>query len=291
MLPFKLPPPKGFIEIPRWDGVNFHIGGDLVNVLEYSENFSGWSDNLTSFHEDVAGDAHPIDLASRADALAQVDKNRTNSRSVILEVGCSSGFMLKDLARKYTDCIIIGSDVVKEPLYNLANELPGVPILRFDLLKNPLPNDCIDIVIMLNVLEHIDDDLEALKNVYKFLKPGGKLIIEVPAGPWLYDSYDKELQHFRRYSTIEMLDKLIKCGFIVQRASHLGFLLFPAFFISKSINKLMGSKKIANVGDRIKKTKKSLVFKILMNFESKYLANFKLPFGIRILATARKPEN
>ena len=291
MLPFNLPPPKGFIEIPKWDGANFHIGDNLVNVLEYSENFSGWSDDLTSFHEDVAGDAHPIDLASRADALAQVDKCCTNSQSVILEVGCSSGFMLKDLARKYTDCIVIGSDVVKEPLYNLANELSGVPILRFDLLKNPLPNDCIDIVIMLNVLEHIENDLEALKNVYKFLKPGGRLIVEVPAGPWLYDSYDKELQHFRRYSAIELRDKLIKCGFIVQRKSHLGFLLYPAFFISKSINKLMGPQKLANVSERIQQTKKSFAFKILMNFESKYLANFNLPFGIRILATAKKPEN
>ena len=291
MLPFNLPPPNGFKQNPIWDGINFHIGDLVFSVLEYSENFSGWSDDLTSFHEDVAGHMHPIDLASRKDALTQLDRQATTSKTVILEVGCSSGFMLKELAEKYSDCYVIGSDVVKDPLYKLANDLPGVPILRFDLLKNPLPNNCVDTVIMLNVLEHIQNDILALKNIYNLLKPGGRLIIEVPAGPKLYDSYDKELHHFRRYSAREISDKLIQNGFIIQRTSHLGFLLYPAFYVSKTINKLRGSAKLANVRVRIQKTRESYIFKILMGLESKYLSNVNLPFGIRILITAMKPIN
>ena len=291
MLPFSLPPPKGFNQSPIWDGVNFHIGDLVVSVLEYSENFSGWSDDLTSLHEDLAGQMHPIDLASRKDALTQLNREPTTCKTVILEVGCSSGFMLKELAGKYSDCYVIGSDVVKDPLYKLAKDLPGVPILRFDLLKNPLPNNCIDTVIMLNVLEHIQNDILALKNIYNLLKPGGRLIIEVPAGPKLYDSYDKELHHFRRYSSREISDKLIQSGFIIQRRSHLGFLLYPAFYVSKTINKLRGAAKSVNASERIRKTRKSYIFKILMDFESKYLSKINLPCGIRILITVMKPIN
>ena len=63
-----------------------------------------------------------------------------------------------------------------EPLYRLAKALPGVPLMRFDLLQCPLPAASIDVLIMLNVLEHIEDDGGALRKAFALLKPGGHLI-------------------------------------------------------------------------------------------------------------------
>ncbi len=291
ILPFDLPPPAGSSVSPQWDGLNFVLDDQSTPVLEYSENFAGWSDDLTALHEEAAGNSHPIDLASRNDAVAQVKKCLPSAQAVIMEIGCSSGFLIKDLATSFPEVIIIGADVVKEPLYRLAKTLPGIPLIRFDLLQSPLQDQSIDVLIMLNVLEHIEDDVLALQKAFNLLKPGGALIIEVPAGPNLYDAYDAELHHFRRYSATELQAKLTQTGFKVIRKSHLGFVLFPAFAAVKLLNKWLPSRKNKTVvRDQAASTSGSGLVKLAMEFESKSLAAFRLPFGIRVLMTAQRPK-
>lgn len=290
MLPFDLPPPVGYSIFPKWDGQNFVFGDQRMPVLEYSENFAGWSDDLTALHEEAAGDSHPIDLASRNDAVAQVKKFMPSAQAVIMEIGCSSGFLIRDLAKAFPEAVIVGADVVKEPLYRLARTLPGIPLIRFDLLQCPLPDQSVDVLVMLNVLEHIQDDVGALQKAFNLLKPGGSLIIEVPAGPYLYDSYDAELHHFRRYSAAELQHKLTNAGFKVCRKSHLGFVLFPAFAAVKLLNKCSSPRKNkAVVREQATSTSDNSLIKFAMEFESKQLATFQLPFGIRALMTAQRP--
>lgn len=287
-LPFSLPAPSGYSDIPKWDGMSFVFDGHRTPVLEYSENFAGWSDDLTTLHEEVAGENHPIDLASRKHAIEQVKRVLPSNPSVIMEIGCSSGFLIKDLVKIFPESTIVGTDVVKLPLYKLATDLPGVPLIRFDLLKCPLPERSIDILVMLNVLEHIEDDIHALKNAFKLLKPGGSLIIEVPAAPYLYDAYDAELMHYRRYSIGQLLSKLKLAGFIVSEKTHLGFIVFPAFFAMKLFNKLLHSKKNSLVKKQASITASSKLLHFLINLESKIFKHMQLPFGIRILITAKK---
>lgn len=290
ILPFDFPPPVGCSVSPKWDGQNFVFGNQSAPVLEYSENFAGWSDDLTALHEEAAGDSHPIDLASRHDAVAQVKKFMPSAHAVIMEIGCSSGFLIRDLAKSFPEAVVVGADVVKEPLYRLAKTLPGIPLIRFDLLQNPLPDQSVDVLIMLNVLEHIEDDVMALQKAFNLLKPGGVLIIEVPAGPSLYDAYDAELHHFRRYSASELQAKLTQAGFKVSRRSHLGFVLFPAFAAVKMLNKWLPTRKNKTVvRDQAASTSSSGLVKSAMEFESRYLASFQLPFGIRVLMNAQRP--
>lgn len=289
-IPFKLPTPLNSKNPPIWDGRQFLIGKKKTLVLEYSENFHGWSDDLTSLHEEVAGDSHPIDIASRIYAIRQISKLDLIEGGVIIEIGCSSGFLIKDLVTNFPNATVIGADVVKAPLFNLAKTLPNVPLIRFDLLKNPLPNASADILVMLNVLEHIEDDVLALKKAFDLLKPGANLIIEVPAGKSLYDSYDKQLRHFRRYSASELKSKLESVGFEVQRKSHLGFFLFPVFAIVKLMNKLQGEKADL-VQKQASKTSKSRLFSFIMKLET-FLSNLiNFPFGIRVLIKAKRPIN
>ncbi|MBT8562119.1 class I SAM-dependent methyltransferase [Polynucleobacter paneuropaeus] len=287
-LPFELPIPLGFTSKPIWVGGGFRIGGSHVPLLEYSENFSGWSDELTALHEDSVGNSHSIDVASRHDAINQVTVAIKRPNQVLMEVGCSSGFLIKELVEFFPECIVIGAAVVREPLFRLANALPSVPLIRFDLLKNPLPKSCLDVLVMLNVLEHIEDDILALKNVYSLLKPGGSLILEVPAGSYLYDSYDAELHHFRRYDLSELRQKLEIIGFTVERATHLGFFLFPAFAIIKLLNKIGISPK-STVQSRAVKTSNSKLLSFAMRVESRFSNFFSYPFGIRVLVTAKRP--
>ena len=293
-IPFNLPPVAPGLPFPHWDGLIFQCGEISTPFLEYSENFSGWSDDLTALHEEASGDSHPIDLASRGTAIKGIELATTASAlgvyPVLMEIGCSSGFLLSDLVRRFPSWIILGADVVKAPLFRLSKQLPGIPLIRFDLLKCPLPEECLDILVMLNVLEHIEDDLLALKNAFKLLKPGGVIIVEVPACQYLYDQYDKDLHHFRRYSQSDLCLKLEKAGFVVDKKSHLGFLLFPAFAIVKILNKLKGNNESPGyVHSKASSTSSSVIVRWAMNLEFKFMKNLSLPFGIRVTATARRP--
>jgi SAM-dependent methyltransferase len=288
ILTFDLPTPSNLKGKVVWTGSNFVCDKEQFSVLEYSENFAGWSDDLTALHEELVGNSHPIDIASRRDAIRQIFLLNPVLDSVIMEIGCSSGFLLKEITKIAPKAILIGADVVKIPLYKLAHSLPNVPLIRFDLLKNPLPKSSIDILVMLNVLEHIEDDVTALKNAFELLKPGGSLVIEVPAGPYLYDNYDAELRHFRRYTALELQAKLESVGFTIMRKSHLGFFLFPAFAVIKLINKFRGGDSNQVVKTQATRSSASKFVSLLMRLESKISQFISFPFGIRVLITAKK---
>ena len=275
--------------MPVWTGGGFQLGTTRVPVLEYSENFAGWSDDLTSLHEDSAGESHPIDRASRYDAVRQLSRHLTVSKPVILEIGCSSGYMIRDLRASFPAALVIGADVVKEPLHRLAEAMPGVPLLRFDLLKCPLPDACVDAVVMLNVLEHIEDDDLALSQVRRVLKPSGLLVLEVPAGPALYDSYDQALRHFRRYESSALCAKVERAGFEVLRRTHLGFFLYPLFALVKRRNQRRAAPIDATlmVARQASRTAQNPLLAMLLALETKLASNIPFPVGIRCLLTCR----
>lgn len=292
-LPFTLPPISSENEIPSWEGNGFRVGNEFTKVLQYSINTLGWNDDLTFFHEESAGDQHFIDRASRDHAIQQLKKNLHNKNNPsILEIGCSSGFMLQRIVKAFPHATVMGSDVVSEPLHKLAETLPNVPLFRFDLLHCPLPDNSIDAIVILNVLEHIENDGAALQQIHRILKPGGVVIIEVPAGPHLFDAYDKVLMHYRRY-TLEGLCNLAKeQGFQIAKKSHLGCFLYPGFrFVKKRNQRLLTeSNNIQQkmVEKNIRDTGESKLFHAIMQTELLLGKIIAYPFGIRCLASCIK---
>ncbi len=292
-LPFVLPPVTEGSAIPLWEGNGFRVGHELINVLQYSINTLGWNDDLTLFHEESAGDQHFIDRASRDHAMSQLKNNlKHDSYPVILEVGCSSGFMLQRMQKAFPEAIIVGSDVVVEPLKKLSERFPNIPLLRFDMLHCPLPDNSVDAVVMLNVLEHIKEDGKALQQAYRILKPDGILVIEVPAGPNLYDAYDKVLMHYRRYVLSQLCQLVKEQHFEILKESHLGFFLYPGFWLVKQRNKRLLTESVAiqhqQVDKAIRQTGKSKLMHAIMQTELRLGRYVKYPRGIRCLVTARK---
>src|SRR5580700_4919390 len=96
---------------PIWTGRGFDVAGRRCTVLDYEAGESGWSDELTRFHEDTAGEGtHPIDVASRRRARAALRRHvrAGHGQLVLLEAGCSSGFLLEELVRDWPESLVIG---------------------------------------------------------------------------------------------------------------------------------------------------------------------------------------
>ncbi|MDR3491464.1 MAG: class I SAM-dependent methyltransferase [Gammaproteobacteria bacterium] len=292
LLPFRLPPLIESGPLPYWNGSAFIVGNSENKILEYSENFQGWNDELTQFHEDHAGENHAIDSASRAHTLTQIQQYSNIPNPIILEVGCSSGFMLKEFHKVMPNAILIGADIVREPLLNLAKQMPNTPLLRFDLTNCPLPDNSIDVVVLLNILEHIENDVAALEHVYRILKPGGIAIIEVPAAPNLYDLHDKLLLHFRRYSLNHLIALTKNTGFSIAKKSHLGCFIYPGFWLIKQKNKRLFFKSEAQQKRTIEKniqyTRQNMFLSSIIKLELLLGKYVEYPFGIRCLLTVRK---
>ncbi len=292
---FSMPPSRPGEPAPVWSGREFVVGNDLRRILRYETGASGWNDELTALHEEeTAGGSHFIDVASRARAVAALQRYLSPQESpVILEVGVSGGHLLADLAANFPQASIVGADYTIGSLEAIAPRCEGVPLIQIDLTKSPFPSGGIDGIVILNVLEHIEDDRLAISHCFRMLKPGGVLVVEVPAGPDLYDDYDKELMHFRRYRRHDLVKKLSEAGFHIEEASHIGFLFYPPFWLSKKRSRMRGEKNAnhSRVRAAIQTTSRfNAIAKTVMQIEQWLARNLQFPVGIRCTAICRKPD-
>jgi SAM-dependent methyltransferase len=291
--PFRLAPIRMGASEPVWNGLTFSYDNVETRVLHYGSTGNGWTDELTDFHEDAAGANHFIDVASRNHALSQLSRLVRASHPTVLEIGTSSGFMLDLLRKANPNGLTIGSDIVGAPLERLSTRLTGTPLLRFDLVECPLPNDCIDASVALNVLEHIEDDKRAVQQLFRVTKPGGIVVIEVPAGPELFNDFDRMLMHYRRYTLNGLTKMLTEAGFQINYASHLGCFLYPGFWLVKQLSKLKKTQDNQpdqqSIEGTIKFTATSKPLEAATKLELALGKAVRYPFGIRCLVTCSKP--
>jgi SAM-dependent methyltransferase len=292
MLTFPAPP--GCRGEAVWNGRHFLVDGQPVAVLSYEAGTSGWTDELSAFHEDISGGNHYIEVASREHALSRLERWLPKQAApLIMDIGCSSGFLLRDLRRRFPRAIVAGADYVRGPLEKLARTMPDVPLLQLNLVQCPLPDDSLDAAVLLNVLEHIEQDFLAAQQVYRILKPGGIAVIELPAGPHLYDVYDKQLLHHRRYRMADLAAMLERAGFRILERSHLGFFLYPGFWWVKRRNQkyLPADDETQRriVESNISEFSDGRLMHAVMRAEAKLRDWIPYPWGIRCLVTCQKP--
>jgi SAM-dependent methyltransferase len=87
-----------------------------------------------------------------------------------------------------------------------------------------------DSVICLNVVEHVEDDATALRNIFNCLRPQGRAIILVPEGPSIYGTLDRVLGHYRRYTEEELKAKMEDAGFQVERILQFNRITRPGWY-------------------------------------------------------------
>ena len=205
-----------------------------------------------------------------------------NQYNKILEIGCGNGIILRQF-EKYSNKIIDGCDLNLYALSKIDNFNGKKYIYNiYDLNPNMVGNyDCI---ILLDVIEHIDADIEFLKVAVKHLKNGGYVVINVPALNWLFSQYDIKAGHKRRY-TKKTLKKLFqKSGVEIVKMQYWGLSLIPLALMRKII--LMVSKKnIIKTGFQPPKKWINSFLRILMKIETR-LFEYP-PIGTSLLAIGK----
>jgi glycosyltransferase involved in cell wall biosynthesis/protein-L-isoaspartate O-methyltransferase len=151
----------------------------------------------------------------------------------VLEMGAGIGNMTQHLARGRKT--YVASDIDEEHMARLRVRFRGRPNL--DIRKCDLCNAAdfrpliaaFDSVVCLNVVEHVEDDLLALRNIFSALKPGGHAIILVPQDQKAFGTLDEVLGHYRRYSEAQLRSRMEEAGFEVERILHFNRVTRPGW--------------------------------------------------------------
>ena len=150
--------------------------------------------------------------------------------------------------------------------------------------KVSFPENSFDRLIMLDVLEHIEDDFLSLKKTAKLLRSGGILFLTVPAFNFLWSKHDEDAMHMRRYSRGEIIQKLKEAGFDIVKCSYFNTFLFAPIVIAKLSNKIKAGSLEKRVLPRVIEN----LFYNIFRSEKMFLDRFSLPFGISIVCIAQK---
>ena len=164
----------------------------------------------------------------------------------------------------------------------------GYEALQMDGANTSLKNEQFDLVAALDVLEHIEQDESALREWGRLLKPGGYLLLTVPAYQWLWSGHDVSLGHFRRYTASGLEERVRAAGFAVCKRSYAITFSFPLIVAFRVLQKLLRPEiqKSSYVG--LPAILNSLFIRLL-RVESYLLEALNLPFGTSVLVIARKP--
>jgi SAM-dependent methyltransferase len=289
-----LRPPPGSERLPDfadgWRGEDGSVG-PYVSYVEQDHEVN-WSAELEELHEESSRD-HFLDVWTRRSMLERLGP--VPSQGIVVDLGCSTGYLLEDLTARYPQAVLFGVDLVASGLAKAHQNAPGAHLLQADVCALPFADASVDAAVSANLLEHVPDDQLALTELCRVLRPGARAVVVVPASPGVCDYYDRFLGHQRRYARSELASKAVRAGLQVIEDVHLGSLLYPPFWLVKQRNRrrfghLQGTALEERVAADIAGTRDSRLGALSCALERAMLrAGIRLPFGIRGLTVVRRP--
>jgi SAM-dependent methyltransferase len=230
-------------------------------------------------------DRHHWWFVARRKILAEVVRRvvQPSKRARVLEVGCGTGHNLQMLGAfgKLDACEL---DAIAR---GMASDRLGRPVLEARLPDlSMFKAGSYDLIALLDVLEHVPDDSGSLTAIRKLLKPGGALLLTVPANKWMWSAHDVAHHHFRRYTRTELAKRFREAGFEVQLLSYFNSLLFPAVAAARLLGKLRGRD---SADDAMPGLRANAVLEKVFGLEAFLIGRVPMPFGVSLVAVARRP--
>lgn len=217
-------------------------------------------------------------------ALKLLRSHTSVAKPDVLDLGCGTGVVLRELADWASPTGLDMSDLAlafcrKRSLHRL---------IEGDGSQLPIRDKQFDAVIGLDIFEHIEDDESAFSEAYRVLRPGGILVLSVPAFRSLWGPHDVALMHHRRYRASEVRNRLEEAGFVVRRSTYSVFFLFPVVVIWRLFEKRKrGPAKASLVAVP---TWLNGMLIALQNLEAALISVVNLPWGSSVIAVAQRVE-
>lgn len=218
------------------------------------------------------------------DDMLAASCGRRNDR-LLADIGCGTGASVQTLANFGRVFLI---DMSVEALHFCRKRgLERTVVSSAESMG--VQSSSLDIVSALDVLEHLDHDITAMKEVHRVLKPGGTFLITVPAFGFLWSEHDEALHHRRRYTQWELRNKLTVAGFDVVRSTYFITLLFFPIAVMRFLQALFKKDAYPKTSHVMLPKWINSLLENLLGLERWLCRWINLPFGVSIVAIARKP--
>lgn len=215
---------------------------------------------------------------------------KENKSLKILDVGCGTGSILKSLKSKGE---LYGIDI-SDFAIKMCSSMGNFKLKRMDAENLKFPKETFDLIILLDILEHVKNDKKVIDRCYGVLKKNGVVIITVPAHNYLWNFDDTRLTHQRRYSK-KMLIK-VAGKLKVKKISYIHFFVYPLVLFARVLEKFK-NKKNGTMELKVKeRLQKGNVFNLLLNqillsinkMENSLITCFNMPNGVGLIMVLEK---
>jgi SAM-dependent methyltransferase len=205
-------------------------------------------------------------------------------KAKILEVGCGTGHNLAML-KGFGSVEASELDRCARAVANkrLPGKVKSAKLPDLSMFKR----NGYDLIALLDVLEHVPDDLASLRAIHMRLKPGGALLLTVPANPWMWSAHDAAHHHFRRYTKKKLEELFLRAGLEVQLLSYFNSLLFPLVAAARLVGKITGKD---SADDRLPSGPVNAVLNAIFGLEAGLIGRIPMPFGVSLVAIVRRPS-
>ena len=207
---------------------------------------------------------------------------KKSTANKILEIGCGTGGNLA-LLSKYGKLTAVE---LNDEAIDIATKRNICPIHKGSLPDNLQLGDKFNLICMLDVLEHIEDDSGAINYLASQLISNGILLITVPAYMFLWSAHDEIHHHHRRYTRKELENIIVKSGLKIKYSTYFNTLLFPLIYSVRLIGKLANKTQASDVN--MPSPIANLILQSIFQFEKLIMRLITLPFGVSILVIAEK---
>lgn len=208
------------------------------------------------------------------------------SDSAILDVGTSTGTNLR-LLREDGFTNVSGLDFSPEAIsFCKSKGFDGVK--QGDICAMPFDDNCFDLVLATDIIEHVDDDVQAVREIARVLRPDGRAIVTVPAFMSLWGLQDDVAQHKRRYRHASFTKVLRDGGLMVNNSYHFNYLLFGPIFVARRLINIMGVR--MNSESELNNPFLNRILTAVFKLDITTAPYLRMPFGVSLFASTQIPE-